>query len=420
MIKQLNAILLGLALTQAAFAQYDGEEIDVEESNQIVEKDLSDEATETTVKKKKVVTEETKKRLGERETKSASAESPNKIYILNNSNANATNSNKPTTIVDTTQAQESTVVATQDNAQQAAIDSRASLLKKRRESMETETETVMVEKIEQSRIRDEKNRADRLFGDRLDVYNPYQPAPTQEVKGSPVTQKVEVVVKQNEVEEQEVVVTPAPAPTKKKTKRVIEETETEIAPVESDLSYFGERRSFVSLDIGQANYQGASNVQGGTALGFSLGVELPSRVSLDGRFKYSGYQLEETKPDNKTNYVPGVVRDVTQYNFGLGIKYRLLASDFSPTVGGVLSYTYRSYTDKASADYNADSTAWDAGLSVGADYRVTNNLTLGLDLTYMSNMSYSINGTPRKFNPSGTNLEEFKYSFVSFSGKFYF
>jgi hypothetical protein len=48
------------------------------------------------------------------------------------------------------------------------VESKAEVLRKQRQNAELATEQKIVEKLEDSRLQEEKARADRLFGDRLD------------------------------------------------------------------------------------------------------------------------------------------------------------------------------------------------------------------------------------------------------------
>lgn len=95
-----------------------------------------------------------------------------RVVILNNANATtATNTNQSGQQGQAVQQQPTTYVQAQP-----VSESRAEAMRKAREHAEVQTEQKIVEKLEQSRLDDERDRADRLFGNRFE--SPEQkPAP---------------------------------------------------------------------------------------------------------------------------------------------------------------------------------------------------------------------------------------------------
>lgn len=323
------------------------------------------------------------------------------IYILNNNatpQAQPSQPSEPAYLENEIQEQPVTEV----NASPYA-PSKATGLRKNREGLEVETEQKIVEKLEESRIVDEKTRQQRLFGDRLAP----QPAPAPTALPSGYSVPVTVQPENGT----EITDTSAPSPSTQTLKRT------------ASPRFSGFERTFLSADVGVADYPDATNIRGNHALGVGLGTDLPNRFSFEGRFKYSNYELENiplTGPEPDPTFF-----DIDQYNFGLNAMYRLLPGLISPRLGGLLSYTHRTYTQDTSIEFaeESDSNAFDVGFLVGAELDVNESLAFALDYTYMTNLSYKQDGQKTSSVQRANDrlpVEEFDYSFITLSGKFYF
>lgn len=437
MYKSLLHAFVLVMLAQNAVAQIDGYEVEVEDSEinmmkqeapvantqqQTQQSNQLQDATQAGAQAAPVQDAPLRRKIV-----SSTDGSQNKIYILNNQNAtsNSTSANRNNNVNKPIQEQTSTVEAN------ALSTSKAANLRKSRENIEINTEQKIVEKLEESRIRDEKSRADRLFGDRFDaIYDPYMrqeqkveqnvivgnPAPVVAAPVAPLApvepapQKVEVLVKTEPVKE-------AVSNTHINQNQIHNEVKIERESPKSETK----DRSYVAADGGLAQYVDAVNVKGNGAMGLALGYEFSNRFSLEGRFKYSSYSFECLNVNNPA--MPNQMFDLNQYNFVAGARFRMLDGKFSPVIGGNIGYTLRNYAaQKLTSDYDAKSNAFDAGVVIGAELKVNDGFTVGLDFNYNKNVAYNTNtGTHSQVGSAPANaLESFDYYFVTLGGKFMF
>lgn len=280
---------------------------------------------------------------------------------------------------------------------------RANEIRSNRKNMEVGTEQKMIEKIEWSRIEDEKDRADRLFGNRLEKRKQHDDH-RDEYKQEKV-----VVIQQAPVQ-QEVVV----------------EKETP--------SQFWGSETYISPMAGSASYNSADNVRGDMSLGVALGTRMESGVSVEGDFIYSSYEMDDYNVISM-NGQPGL-KDVNQYNFVLGVKYNFdLGGRISPFIGAFGGYTFRDYQEKRVGDGSADSNAFDAGLGAGLDIKVAQNFSIGAEYRIMRNITYDRsdegnnqvqqqqvqqNFPQQTAGKNLTPLEEIGYQMFLVNGKFTF
>ncbi len=330
-------------------------------------------------------------------TRRSSQEAANggqKVYILNNQAQEYDADpyygvqNQPTTVIEAA----------------PLTQSRASGLRRSREQMELETEGKIVEKLEQSRIEDERERAERLFGDRWEKEKP-APAPQQPIY-------------------QPVVIAPTP----------VDEPEKEVIHSEVRTDYedenWGENSTYAFANLGVVNYPDAVNIRGNLAAGFGLGVVLPNRFVVEGLFNYSNFELDVDPADYTSNTVEDglyLVKDVDQYNIAVATKFRVLPARFTPVIGAMIGYTHRSYSDLYQVSANTSTTssnAFDVGFSLGADLKVTEGFHLGADFSYWRNLTYRQNTEypqrPIQRFADTIPVEEFNYYFLGINGKFVF
>lgn len=352
------------------------------------------------------------------------------IYILNQatptSNANAqlqqTQVQKqPTTVIEASPLSES----------------RAEQIRRSRQDAELQTEQKIVEKLEQSRMEDEKKRADVLFGDKFEQINqrnqqqpaPVPVAPVQQPVYAPPVQTAPVQVQEQTVREP-----------KENTRDIIreelaaalraEEEEAVVAPLET---------KYVGGILGIGEYPDARSVQGNYALGVAFGSKYDNFI-VEGAFLFSNYTVSGQgyytggaygRPPYYGNgynvgggvYVPDSV-DVQQYSGSLAAKVQLFSGIIKPVFGGLVSYSYRGYSwdNKAYGYYNdtkANSSAIDIGALIGADLEFSPKYSLGLDYRYMWNLSSRVNGgnTWMAGPQYSTQLEKLQYYVMSLVGR---
>ncbi len=368
------------------------------------------------------------------------------VVILNTNTATNTNGNNSATAAQSSdqsqrseQAQAQKAVAQPTTIVEATpvSESRAEALRKARVGAEVETEQKIVEKLEDSRLQEEKARADRLFGNKLDsqpVVAPVQvqqqqqqqtqttttttvvsPAPVPvETKATNVTiEKVEIIQPKEDkkIEEPKIIKIEPVAPP------II--VKTEAAPERE-----AKKASFyVGGGVGNLNYN-ANNVKSNYGLGVTVGTILDDRFAVELGYFYSNHYIN-------TYWNAPLYNQLDQHDISASAKYLLLSGNLRPYVGASLTYISRTYTDRVrSGSYytvnQADSESTNAvnmGLLGGVEFQLSNNFMLGAGLEY--NMNVFNTSEPdwvSSYNlpPGTTPLEKISYSALKISAKFIF
>jgi outer membrane protein W len=279
-------------------------------------------------------------------------------------------------------------------------ESRADRIRKARQDAEIQTEQKIVEKLEFSRMEDERRRGEVLFGDRFgQLTNANQPQPAP------------VIVAPVPVQE----VAPAPivhAPQEDKMDK--DAVRAEISAALSDMKPQEEKHEdkmyFAGL-LGVGDYPDAKNLKGQYATGFAVGKTFAGHTQIEGAFIYSSYQVEQVcsyfYPCGGFyggQYYPTITK-MDQYQGSLTGKYQAFSGVIRPVIGASVAYTYRSFTDTQFARYNSDatSTALDLGLVTGADFVLSDSFSLGLDFRYYINVTSQSSG---QFQRSFLNPQE--------------
>lgn len=297
-------------------------------------------------------------------------------------------------------------------------DSRAEQMRRARQDAELETEQKIVEKLETSRMEDEKKRAEALFGDRLTKQPEVAPVADQ-----PVMQEVHVVQDPSPVQ-QEVNMSLEDEKIKGKDKTVVS--------------------SFSGL-VGFGEYPSVDNVKSNLNVGFSYGRTYDDHIVLEGSFLYSNFSIDSYAPTVYANYwnnsytynqnqyaynpyvgysgyssyVPAKI-DVKQYSAQISGKYRFAEGIIKPTIGGIVQYAYRDYSwAKSYYQYyyynnnqSASSHAIDGALSLGADLDIDDSFVISLDYRYFKNLMSSSNDSRlyEFYSPQARNpLEKLDY-----------
>ncbi len=338
------------------------------------------------------------------------------IYILNQATP-------------TSNAQVSTAAQVQ---RQAQVDvtaaplqkSRAEQIREARQQAEINTENSIVEKLEVSRIEDEKRRAQQILGNT-------NPVVIQNVNQN--TAAAAAVVAPAVVAP--VVVAPAPVPP----------PPVVVAPVAPIAVIVHEREDepeekphrdpkYFSGNIGVSQYPDVRNVRGNYSLGAALGIKVSDAYAVEGSFTYGNYTLDTRAPGyydyTSGTYIPASM-DVDQYAFGIATKWFFSDSLIRPYVGGAAQYSYRTYKwsqsnycsyCSGSNSNTANSSAVDLGFLVGTDFQLTKNFSLGLDFRYFFNFINRVNASNGSaLNTSYVdNLEKFQYYNLGLVGSYYF
>jgi hypothetical protein len=331
---------------------------------------------------------------------------PSQGVVILNSNTNS-NSNaavaQPVTVVEASPVQES----------------RAELMRKARQGEEVKTEQKIVEKLEESRLREEQQRVERLFGDRLDtpaaatsatataiVVETKKEEPKEVVATQVTIEKIEIVQPKNEIKEDN---WEAPEST---SSIKLEERKDE------------EKRDkfFVGGILAAPNYN-TSNVKSNFGLGVTVGMNIESRWVLEGSFLYSSHDVD--------TYWQNFYRELEQYDFSVGAKYYILSGKLKPYVGASATYVYRKYTSRQynyaagfpgdTSSGEEDSNGLNGGLTAGVDFEIAKNIIIGGGVDYSFNLLNRQDFQSRYALPGGiTPLEEIAYTIIKVNAKMTF
>lgn len=270
-------------------------------------------------------------------------------------------------------------------------ESRAELLRRSRQEAEVGTEQKIVEKLESSRLEDEKRRGDVLFGDK---FNQLQNQNTQQVIVPPPAayQPVYQPAPQAPVVQEQVVAPKAAATPEDKMldeEMVKAEVAASIAAYDAEKNAKPKAKNYLSGGVGVGEYLNAVNVKNNYNLTFAIGSKVADHVLVEGNFSYGNYQVEQRTGYGYWSglgysYFPAIT-DMDQYSLGATAKYQLFNGIFRPVFGGTVAYTYRTFSDSqfGMANNDAQSHALDAGLVAGADLELSEDFALGLEFKYM-------------------------------------
>lgn len=295
-------------------------------------------------------------------------------------------------------------------------DSRADGIRKNRQDEEMRTESRIVEKLEQSRLEDEKRRASVLFGDKFDNLNNQQSQPVQ-APSTQVAPKVETVIVQTQ---------PVQAPTVEAKPIVIQQNETltRDAVREEMRAALDEQETAVTPIINQkyfagvagiSQYPDSENVKGNYSLGATFGTRM-GLFMVEGSFIYSNYTVPGVAYwPNGYSYIPVTYLDfytMNQYQGSFGAKYQLLDGFVRPYLGGLVAYSYRTYVsnyayyNRGAGSVDAKSHAIDLGTDVGVDLEFNDRISMGASFKYLFNMASRIDGDTAAY---GKTLEKQQY-----------
>ncbi len=268
------------------------------------------------------------------------------------------------------------------------LESKAEAMRKARQNAEIQTEQMIVEKLEEARLREEQERAQRLFGNKFE--SPAQQQPQQQVVTPAPVQTVVVPEEkpapaQVTIEKVEIV-QPQPAPvvaeeeapkSKLSAKSLIDEEEEESFS----------QRWYISGTLGGLNYD-ASNVKTNMGGGFAIGVLVNERTAVEGSFIYSNHYID-------TFWNPGIYRELDQYDIGLNAKYYILTQRVRPYIGAGMSYISRQYHSRlvpnsiifnTAAPSSEETEAINLNLMAGADFIVSDTISIGAGIDYSTNV----------------------------------
>lgn len=339
---------------------------------------------------------------------------PTQGVVILNSNTNS-NSNAAISSQAQVQEQPATVVEAAP-----VSESKAEAMRKARKGAELKTEETIVEKLEESRLKEEQERANRLFGNKLEA--PLSTTPAQEAPV--VVAPVETKATQVTIEKVEIVQPAAPAVEVKE--EVAPAAQSKVALEEVEEAPVSSSQFYVGALLGGLDYA-ASNVKENFGLGVVVGTILDNRWALEGSFVFSNHYLD-------TFWTAPLYKEVDQYDFSLAAKYYVLSGKLKPYIGGSASYIYRQFQDRIAQnngffnpnvtipDNTTDSHAVNLGLMAGVDFLLNDRVLLGAGIEHSTNvmnkneLNYAQYGLPA----DSKDLEEIDFTTLKVYGKLTF
>jgi outer membrane protein W len=310
----------------------------------------------------------------------------------NDTTATSTSTKEVNININTNSAQQASAQPTTVVEAAPVAESKAEGLRKARQDAEVSTEQKIVEKLEDSRLQEERARADRLFGNKLDpqpavapapvpapapvVAAPAPaPAPVQEKPAQVTIEKVEII--------QPAAIAPVPAEPVAESKANIKE---EAAAEPAKAKYY------VSGLAGNLSYQ-ANNVHSNYGLGVAVGTILDERIALELGYFYSNSSIDDI-------WQGGIYHKLDQNDLSASGKYYILSGKLKPYLGGSVSYINRKYQDVQTNVYSnqnsfgnngyysgSESTqSVDMGVLAGVDFAINEQFMVGLGVDYNFNV----------------------------------
>lgn len=292
-------------------------------------------------------------------------------------------------------------------------DSKADMIRKNRQDEEMRTETRIVEKLEQSRMEDEKKRASVLFGDKFDkLQNSGEQQQQPQVQPAPVVppQSAQPVY----IEPKETLTRDA---VREEVRAALQDDDTAVtAPVET--------RYFAGI-AGIGEYPDVKNVKGNYSLGAAFGTRYDTYLLVEGSFLMSNYNVDLVNYGYGYGFAGGRLDtyEVNQYQGAISAKYQLLGGMIRPVLGGLVAYSYRKFTltnsYMAQNQDTGNSHAIDLGVDAGVDVEFSPRFSLGLGIRYMFNMSSRVtaNYANSSYGYIGTPIEKLQYYIASIAAR---
>lgn len=271
-------------------------------------------------------------------------------------------------------------------------ESKADQIRKARQDAELATELKIVEKLEQSRMDDERRRAEALFGDQFNKLQAPQAAAeanttatvTTQIQGDNAT--VTPVVVQEVKPAAVAVVAEAPkvepAMDREAIRGEIKTALSEMKEVKAEEPQKDE--TYAGVLLGAGEYPDVANIRTNGGIGVVVGKSFDN-LAVEGSFTYALYDVEQREgvyvPPG--SYYPRMT-EMAQYNTTLATKYQLSLGRIRPSVGVLASYAYRTYRDiQMGYPGTASSQALDLGATAGVDIKLNQKFAIGADFKYM-------------------------------------
>lgn len=338
--------------------------------------------------------------------------SGSKLQNSQEQSAGAQNDNKSLTaasaaLVEPSSSEESTGV---DSSVYKSVSVGGSPLRSKRQDIEKQNELKALEVIEQDRIEAERKRA----------------------------QKIEKIFLNSTEGDEEKVSTRRS--TELDRQALKEQIKSEVAQElrqdlddEQALTSVPEASSSLTVFAGMGDYPDVANVRGSYSLGVSFSRRVRPTLLTDFGFLFSEFDVEQRDGgwywDPYTGWIlyPRITK-MNQYQFSVATRYSPLEGVFQPYAGALAAYSFRTFSDVQFAlpNNDAQSHAVDVGLLAGVSLELSQDIRLGFDIRYMTNLTYrAVNsGLQRSFSRSvyGSDkpIESLGYTQMGITGEFRF
>jgi len=289
-------------------------------------------------------------------------------------------------------------------------DSKADMIRKNRQNEEMNTETRIVEKLEQSRMEDEKKRAAVLFGDKFDKLNNQQQVEPQQ-QAAPVQAPPPQPVQPVYIEPKETLTRDA----------VREEVRAALKDDDTAVETPTETKYFAGI-AGIGEYPDVKNVKGNYSLGAAFGTRY-DYLMVEGSFLMSNYSVDLANYGYGYLGVRTDTYEVNQYQGAITARYQLLGGMVRPVLGGLIAYSYRQFSLTngygGQTQDTGNSHAIDLGIDAGIDLEFSPKFSLGVDMKYMFNMSSRVNANYQNssYGYLGTPIEKLQYYVAALSAR---
>jgi outer membrane protein W len=242
----------------------------------------------------------------------------------------------------------------------AEADKKIDAIKKTRIETEQKNDSKIVEKLEKTRLDDEKNLSEKI--DSADLKE------AQKKDDDVKIQKVEIINPS------------APVAT------------TSAATIKEEKQDEEKRIWYAGIGAGSVIYNG--NTEQKSNFGIMVGTMLDEHVAVEGSFIYSSFSLNNYWGGVNNGVQNGLFGSMDQYDISGTLKYYVLDSkQFRPYVGGSADYIYRQYKDRYINGNNyfsqydnyttgQNTNALNAALLAGIDVKLTDRLLIGGEFKY--------------------------------------
>lgn len=342
---------------------------------------------------------------------------PSQGVVILNTNTN-TNSASNAAKANAQQSQTATQIPTTVVEANPVSESRADAMRRARQNAEVQTEQKIVEKLEESRLREENERAERLFGNKLESTSAATATAVATPNGAAATATAVTTTTVEPVKKDEPTVNIEKV-------EIVTPVQEQAAPVstvaiEEPVVEKAKDKFYVSPMLAVPSYS-ASNVKSNYGLGIALGSILANNIGVEGTFLYSNHTVD-------TFWTPGVYSDLDQYDFSASAKYYIFPGPLRPYAGVSLTYIYRQYQGRIQSggawvanpySQSEETHAVNAGILGGVDFALNDNVMIGAGFDWnfnvmnKSDFNYSAYNMPANSKP----LEEIDYYTLKLNAK---